>query len=150
MLWIPLPWVQMQEVQCHFSMTKPTQLSPCVRSQFWGLCEEICGNQVLTVHGKLARLDSNRYLEVSLCIFVSGISSLSPARLEERCGFYMLFSRIRCCLWRSSCRWEWKGWVLFFLVSPHWNKGPVRHRSCAAGEESCEMLPPSSLWPSAG
>lgn len=51
----------------------------------------------------------NRYLQMSLWIFVSVVSSFVTAR--ERFELYMLFSRIRYSLRRSSCSWKWKRWV---------------------------------------
>lgn len=79
----------------------------------------------------LASTDTSKCHSAFLCLWSP---LFSPARLQERFEFYVLFSRIRC------------------------SQVGVEQMSCcsslwvhtAAGEESCEMLPPSSWSPSRG
>lgn len=104
--WIPGPWARVQEVQGHFGMTKSAQLSPCVRFQFPGACEEICGNQVFTVHGRLAKLDSSLWHQqipasVTLHFCVCGL--LFSHLLDSKKGLsFMCFSQEL-----DALRWEW-------------------------------------------
>lgn len=95
-------------------------------------------------------LGINRYLEVSLCIVVSVVSFCHLLASRKGLGFTCFSQELDAFCEEAAVAGSGMDEFLFFLVSPHWNSGPVRHRSCAAGEESCEMLLPSSLGPSTG